>query len=208
MIYLNDDIAQIDVERWLPMLSEQRRQRVMAYRHELGRRTSLAAYLLLCEGLQREYGIGEPPVFDLGEHGKPAIVGHDDICFNMSHCCGAVLCAIDRWPIGADIEMVRTWNDRLAHYTMSDEELATACRSGQRDVVLTRLWTMKEALQKRLGEGLRSDMTKVLCGAVGVESAACESRGYVYSVAFDPRSSLRSGEGQSLEQQVIKVKIQ
>lgn len=207
MIYLNDDIAQVDVERWLPMLSEQRRQRVVEYRHDLGRRTSLAAYLLLCEGLRREYGIAEPPVFALGEHGKPAIVGHDDICFNMSHCRGAVICAIDRWPIGADIEMVRTWNERLARYTMSDEELVAAGQSDRKDVALTRLWTMKEALQKRSGEGIRSDMTKVLCGAVGVESAVCWSRGYVYSVAFDPRSALRSGEGQSLEQQVIKVKI-
>ncbi|MBR5055074.1 MAG: hypothetical protein IKX07_05760 [Bacteroidales bacterium] len=94
MIYLNDDIASFDVEAALPLLSEQRREQTLKFRYELGRKTCAAAYLLLCEGLQKEYGITERPLFEYGEHGKPFIVGHPDIHFNFSHCREAVLCVV------------------------------------------------------------------------------------------------------------------
>ena len=56
MIYLNDDIAGFDVEAALPLLSEQRREQTLKFRYELGRKTCAAAYLLLCEGLRKEFG--------------------------------------------------------------------------------------------------------------------------------------------------------
>ena len=84
MIYLNDHLDDFDFNAALPLLSEQRRQQALRFRHELGRKQCAAAYLLLCEGLQQEYGISERPLFDYGEHGKPVIVGHPDIHFNLS----------------------------------------------------------------------------------------------------------------------------
>jgi len=57
MIYLNDRISDIDIEQALAMVSETRRQKALAYRHENDQRLSLAVYMLLCEGLEKEYGI-------------------------------------------------------------------------------------------------------------------------------------------------------
>ena len=54
MVYLNDDIAHFDWESALPLLSAQRREQVLKFKHEQGRRTCAAAYLLLCEGLRKE----------------------------------------------------------------------------------------------------------------------------------------------------------
>ena len=88
----------------------------MKFKHEQGRKTCAAAYLLLCEGLRKEYGITEKPVFEYGEHGKPSIVGHPEICFNISHCREAVLCALSDKPIGVDIESIREYKDTLVHY--------------------------------------------------------------------------------------------
>ena len=47
MIYINDHIGDFDFEASLPLLSEQRREQALKFKHELGRKTCAAAYLLL-----------------------------------------------------------------------------------------------------------------------------------------------------------------
>lgn len=183
MIYLNDDIQHFDFEAALPLLSEQRREVAMRFKFEQGRKTCAAAYLLLCEGLQKEYGITEKPLFEYGEHGKPQLVGYPDIHFNMSHCREAAICVLSKRPVGVDIESIREYKESLAHYTMSDEELEHIASAERPDVEFTRLWTMKEAVLKRSGEGLRTDMKTVLKDAVGLTTVVNIKRGYVYSVA-------------------------
>lgn len=184
MIYLNDHLDQLDVEHALSLLSEQCRQQALAFKHDLGRRTCVAAYLLLCEGLQREFGIMEPPVFSYGEHGKPFIVGHPDICFNMSHCREAAICVIDSHPVGVDIESMRGYREALVRHTMSDDEMQQIGQSANPELEFVRLWTMKEAVQKRSGEGIRSDMKSVLDGAGRVDTVVSADQRYVYSVAY------------------------
>jgi len=185
MIYLNDDIQHFDFEAALPLLSEQRREVAMRFKFEQGRKTCAAAYLLLCEGLQKEYGITEKPLFEYGEHGKPQLVGYPDIHFNMSHCREAAICVLSKRPVGVDIESIREYKESLAHYTMSDEELERIASAERPDVEFTRLWTMKEAVLKRSGEGLRTDMKTVLKDAVGLTTVVNIERGYVWSVASD-----------------------
>lgn len=185
MIYLNDRLDLLDVERALPLLSEQRRRQALAFRHDLGRRTCVAAYLLLCEALRRECGIEEPPVFSYGEHGKPFIVGRPDICFNMSHCREAAICVIDDKPVGVDIESVRPFRESLVRYTMSDGEARQIAAAPRPELEFVRLWTMKEAVQKRSGEGIRSDMKTILQQKGSrVDTVVSPDSRYVYSVAY------------------------
>ena len=181
MIYLNDDIAGFNLDAALPLLSEQRREQVLKFKHEQGRKTCALAYLLLCEGLRKEYGITEKPVFEYGEHGKPFLVGHADIHFNISHCREAVLCVISDRPVGADIESIRDYKDSLARYTMNDDELA---RINGSPLEFIRLWTMKEAVLKLSGDGIRSDMKTVLTGHEHFHTVENEKKGYVYSVIY------------------------
>ena len=162
MIYLNDDILHFDFEASLPLLSDQRREQALKFKHEQGRKTCAVAYLLLCEGLRKEYGITEKPVFEYGEHGKPSIVGHPEICFNISHCREAVLCALSDKPIGVDIESIREYKDTLVHYTMNDSEIEEILHSPNPAETFIRFWTMKEAVLKLSGEGIRNDMKTVL----------------------------------------------
>ncbi|MBP3767859.1 MAG: 4'-phosphopantetheinyl transferase superfamily protein [Prevotella sp.] len=185
MIYLNNDIAHFDFDAALPLLSEQRRRQALKFRHELGRKTCAAAYLLLCEGLRKEYGITEPPVFEYGEHGKPSIVGRPDIHFNMSHCREAAICVLADRPVGADIESIRQYKESLARYTMNDEELHQILTAACPDVAFTKLWTKKEAVLKCLGTGIRNNMKTVLNGVAPISTVVDEARGYVYSIAYD-----------------------
>lgn len=162
MIYLNDHLFDFDLDAALLELSEQRRQLALRYRHELGRRTCAAAYLLLCEGLRKEHGITAKPVFEFGEHGKPSIIGRPDLHFSLSHCREAAICVLSDRPVGIDIESVGRYNERLVRYTMNDEEMAQILASNRPDIAFTRLWTQKEAVLKCTGEGIGNDLKNVL----------------------------------------------
>jgi 4'-phosphopantetheinyl transferase len=131
-------------------VSEQRREKVLKYRFQTGREQSLKAYMLLQRLLKEEYGITEPPVFRELENGKPVIIGHEDIHFNMSHCKYAVACAISNEPVGIDVEVVKEKvKDELARYVLSDEELEDLT-----PLKFTRLWTLKEAVVILTGRGI------------------------------------------------------
>lgn len=182
MIYLNDDIEHFDWQAALPLLSEQRREQCLKFKHEQGRKTCAAVYLLLCEGLRKEYGITELPVFEYGEHGKPSIVGHPEIFFNMSHCREAAICVLSDVPVGVDVESIRSYSESLARYTMSDAEMELIEKAERPDVEFIRLWTLKEAVLKRSGEGIRNDMKHVLDGLKVAKTEINEKKGYIFSV--------------------------
>ena len=184
MIYLNDDIEHFAWEAALPLLSDQRREQCLKFKFEQGRKTCAAAYLLLCEGLQKEYGLTEKPVFEYGEHGKPSIVGHPDIYFNMSHCKEAAICVLSDKPVGVDIESIRRYSESLARYTMNDEEMALIEKAERRNVEFIRLWTLKEAVLKHSGEGIRNDMKHVLDGLKQAKTQINEKKSYIYSVVY------------------------
>ena len=184
MIYLNDDIADFDFDAALPLLSEQRREQALRFKYEQGRKTCAMAYLLLCEGLQKEYGLTEKPVFTYGEHGKPSIIGHPDIHFNLSHCREGVICAMSEQPIGVDIESIREYKESLVRYTMNDQEVRQILQAERPEVEFIRLWTMKEAVLKLTGQGIVDNMKEVLTQAKTSELTTVvgpEAR-YVYTV--------------------------
>ena len=183
MLYINDRLYDFDLDEALTLLSDQRREQVLRFKHEAGRRQSAAAYLLLCKALQQEYGITEKPVFDYGEHGKPVIIGHPDIHFNLSHCREAAVCIVSSQPVGVDVESFREYKDSLVRYTMNEHEQQLIAQAARPEVEFTRLWTQKEAVLKLLGTGLRNDMKTVLTGTDVVRTMVNMERGYAYSVA-------------------------
>lgn len=183
MVYLDDDIAGFDLEGALPLLSAQRREQVLSFRHELGRKTSAMAYVLLCRALREEFGLRELPQFGYGEHGKPYIVGHEDIHFNLSHCREAVVCAVGVRPVGIDVESIREYHDSLVRYTMNAAEVRQIEESAERGVEFIRLWTQKEAVVKLSGRGITDGIKDVLTlNTLPIETHVVRERGYIYSV--------------------------
>lgn len=183
MIYLNDHLQDLELADALTRLSEQRREQALRYRHDFGQRACAAAYLLLCEGLRKEYGISELPLFAYGNHGKPSIIGHEEIHFNLSHCREGAVCAISDHPVGIDIESVRSYNPSLAQYTMNDSELQQIQQATDPALAFTRFWTMKEALLKLTGEGITNHLKGVLLHATAhFETVVAPDHSYVYTV--------------------------
>ena len=188
MIYLNDRISDIDIEQALTMVNMARRQKALAYRHENDQRLSLAVYMLLCEGLEKEYGITEKPELIYGDHGKPQLRDYPDIHFNMSHCKEAALCVVDNRPVGCDIEMVsRKLNMGLCRYCCNDEEIDSVLSADNPSLEFIKLWTQKEAVVKLIGEGLAGDVKDILQKArtenVKIHTVVPPNKEYAYTIA-------------------------
>jgi 4'-phosphopantetheinyl transferase len=185
MVYIDEHIDDFDLQAALAELSEQRRQQALRFRFEHGQRTCALAYLLLRRALREEFGIDEQPLFDYGEHGKPVLVSHPDIHFNLSHCREAVACVVSRRPVGIDVESVSHYKESVARYTMSQQEMDQILHADRHDVMFTRLWTMKEAVLKLSGEGLRDNLKEVLANVdnLNIQTVVSEDERYVYSEA-------------------------
>ena len=136
-----DEAYEADLMRLPP----QRYEKAMTYRFLSDRKRCVRAYMLLWEGLSREYGAESAPVFDFLSHGKPVLRDYPDLHFSLSHSGNAVLCALDRRPVGADIEMIRRRNLR---------ERTSIEQAASPELCFTRLWTRKESYLKLTGEGL------------------------------------------------------
>ena len=182
LLYLNDHLYDFDLDEALTLLSPQRRQQALRFRHEQGRRECVAAYLLLCQGLRQEYGITEPPLFDYSEHGKPSIVGHPDIHFNLSHCREAAVCMLSDRPVGVDVETLRSYNERLVAYTMNEQEQAQISAATSPRLEFIRLWTQKEAVMKLSGTGITNDLKHALDSPPPLlRTIVAANQRYVYS---------------------------
>ncbi len=189
MIYINDKIYDFDLQVALAELSGQRREQALKFKHELGQRTCVAAYLLLCEGLQKEYGIIEKPVFEYGEHGKPSLVGYPHIHFNLSHCREAVICILSDQPVGIDIESIHTFKQPLVDYTMNEDEAHQIEQAESPELEFIKLWTQKEAVLKLTGEGISRDLKSVLLNPpASLTTIVSPGFRYVYSYAFNNTS--------------------
>ena len=185
MIYINDHIYDFDLPEALNRLSYQRREQALKFKFELGQRTCAAAYLLLCEGLQKEYGLTEKPVFEYGEHGKPFIVDHPEIHFNLSHCREAVVCMVSDKPVGIDVESIREFKESLVHYTMNENEIRQIEQAERPEMEFIKLWTQKEAVLKLTGEGISRDMKSVLINPPAtLTTIVSPDQRYVYSYCY------------------------
>ena len=104
---------------------------------EGGERT--LARRLLAQALEREYGLSEVPEISSESGGKPFFPDLPEVCFNLSHRHGAVVCALHHRPVGVDVERLRRAPRHLA--------------AGMEDEAFFRLWTAREASLKREGRG-------------------------------------------------------
>lgn len=178
---LSEEIWGFDLEAALGEISVQRREQALRFRHEQGQRLCVLAYLLLKKGLRTTYGIMENPIFEYNEHGKPSILDHPDIFFNLSHCKEAAVCVISDHPVGIDVESIREYKESLVRYTMNDAEIREIESSENPASAFIRLWTMKEATMKLVGTGISNDMKNVI-DTTTYHYTTVDRRQYIYTV--------------------------
>jgi 4'-phosphopantetheinyl transferase len=101
-----------------------------------------------------------------GEHGKPYLVPHGTLEFNLSHSAGGLLIGISRQQaLGVDVERLTRVRPalELAQRFFHPEEaaaLAALDRDGRQRAFL-QLWSCKEAVVKALGRGIGFGLERV-----------------------------------------------
>lgn len=164
MVYLFDTLETFGTEELaaaLEQISPQRRETALKYRFEIDRKLCVKGYLLLKQGLREEYGITDNPVFEYMPGGKPFLPAYPDIHFNISHCKRAVVCIIDRYPVGIDIEEIRPFDPDVAAFVCSSQEYDMLLSSPEPDIAFIALWTQKESLLKLTGAGIHTDLKRL-----------------------------------------------
>lgn len=184
MIYIDDHIEEMDLEAALKQVSSQRREKALRFRHEAGQRQSVAAYRLLQQALEEEYGITEPQELAFGEHDKPYLKDHPDIHFSLSHCRVAVACAVSDRPVGIDIESIRSYREELAAYVLNEDDLQEVRQAERPDVEFIKRWTQKEAFLKLTGQGISNAMKDLDLSGTWSHTEVCPEDGYVWTVCY------------------------
>ena len=186
MISIFDDMSQVtetEVQRMLPLVNEQRRKEALRYKHLFGQFACLKSWLMLKEML-KPLGINDL-TFSFNEHGKPYLERYPNIHFNLSHCKNGIAAAVDKAPIGIDIESFRHFDEALLRKTMNDEEIELINATPEPPESFIAYWTKKEAVLKLRGTGISTDLYQVLDGmGYRLETHIIKQKGYAWSVAY------------------------
>lgn len=175
-------VSEEAIAEMLPLVSDERREEALRYKHLFGQFACLKSYVMLREMLESR-GLSHPFHFDKNEHGKPFLKDHPDIHFNISHCKNGIVVAVSDQPVGIDIESYRQVSDSLIRYTMNEEEQRIINESDDPVRTFTEYWTKKEAVFKLRGTGITHDLHGLLQGDEQVETTVVPEKEYVYSIA-------------------------
>ena len=138
---LDRELTEAEEQQLMLLLPAERRERLLKMKHTEKRREPLCAYGLLCIAVAEQYPeLEKLPEMEYGSSGKPIFAAYPEIHFNLSHTDGAVLVGLSDWPIGVDIEKIRTVSDTLKNRLGGDTPEA-----------FFRGWTRREARAKRTG---------------------------------------------------------
>jgi 4'-phosphopantetheinyl transferase len=187
MIEIYDDMAQITEEEilhLLPLVSDERREEALKYKHLFGQFACLKSYVMLRELLEQQ-GLSHPFRFGYNEHGKPFLKDYPEVHFNLSHCKNGIAVVVCDQPVGIDIESYRQVSDSLLKYTMNEEEQRIIHESDDPIRTFTEYWTKKEAVFKLRGTGITHDLHGLLQGDEQVETFVNPEKQYAFSVATD-----------------------
>ena len=178
-----EEISLEEIQRMLPLVSEERREEALRYKHLFGQFACLKSYVMLREMLE-SLGLSHPFLFEKNEHGKPFLKDHPEIHFNISHCKNGIAVVVSDQPVGIDIESYRQVSDSLIRYTMNEEERRIIAKSDDPVRTFTEYWTKKEAVFKLRGTGITHDLHGLLQGDEQVETWVNHEKRYAYSIAI------------------------
>lgn len=192
MLYrIFDDMTQCseqEVARLLPLVSAQRREQALRYKHTFGQYCCLQSYKMLCELLAEwsrvhQLPINQQPIFLYNDYGAPYIEGGPH--FSISHCKRGIAVAVSENPIGIDIEAIRSFKPELMRKTMNEDEQLRITSSAIPEVEFIRFWTQKEALLKLQGTGIIADLHNVLTHSQNVSwtEITHQSPDYICTIA-------------------------
>lgn len=141
--------------------------------------------------------VGQPPerfCIDRDSAGKPYWVG-GNLFFNYSHSKDRLLCAVHTAPVGADIEKIGDYRDRVARRVCTPAEYRYI---GKDPVRFSEVWTRKEAYAKYTGRGLSYGLQNIPVATeaaltpqiLGCAVLTAQAEGYVFSIVWEENTAV------------------
>ena len=185
-----------EVQRLLPLVSQQRREQALRYKHTFGQYCCLKSWMMLMEVLGDGLPVTGYGNWVYNEHGKPYFEGGP--YFSISHCKTGIAVAVADEPVGIDIESIRRADEELMERVLNNDERLAVSGERDRDRAFTKLWTQKEAVVKMLGTGIESfeQLQNILSGSHDHETTrprkieTIEKANYIYSIAYGKLCSI------------------
>lgn len=176
---------------WLSEMEPEKREKTAAMGGEAKAARICADHL--ARTMVKEASGAKEVRFSCDRLGKPYAVDLP-VQFNLSHSGPYALCAVSARPVGADIQVLRPVKDALIRRVCSPEEVDYLCWQGDRSLQTARfiqLWTVKEALLKCCGTGIRRELRTVntvingnlSVSGYGLYTRLCED--YAFSVIYE-----------------------
>jgi phosphopantetheinyl transferase len=130
----------------------------------------------------------------------PYVLDHPEVHLSITHSHGYAIAVVAPFDIGIDLEKIERRPLSLTHYFFSEEEQQLASEgepdSSDRDELITRIWSRKEAVSKFLKRGGSLDFKHLNVVSDEVETSremirllSAEKDGYCISLAM-PLSGL------------------
>lgn len=141
------------------ILSEQEQQEYDEIKNAR-RRTEFLVTRHLIHAMAEKFGLESDFAIQKDPMGKPyAEVGEQHIFLSIAHCTGNVVCGIsESMDLGVDVEPV----ERQVHEDLGDRIFHPQERNDVTGLEMIRVWTMKEAMVKLQGKGLRTNLNELL----------------------------------------------
>ncbi len=149
-----DALADSEFETWLPFADGQKINQLRSMRKQPAH-ISLVGVLLAKHAIHTKWNIPIDQIqFGIGAHGKPYVMGYEQIHFNISHSDSICICAVDDMPIGVDIQKMKPCRfDLIAKRFFTQEEQECYILEGKNQTAFYRMWTKRESVGKYLGIG-------------------------------------------------------
>ena len=140
----------------------------------------------LLEEMLFKRGIFKPYFMGEGKHGKPFLLEHPQIQFNISHCKNAVLCGIGSKPLGVDVETIRPMRERVLRRVLTASEQQEILQSESPELYFFAVLDTKKSFVKALGVGISYPMQTL---AFSLREPLCNGRNAVPCTAWKRRDS-------------------
>lgn len=122
----------------------------------------------VAEGLLA-YGIRELYGLELGNearakglHGKPYLVNHPKIQYNISHSGRYILCVIAKIPVGIDIQQKKIIEiEKVGQRIFPPDEYREFLMSETKQEDFFRQWVLRESYLKWTGQGITRDLREL-----------------------------------------------
>lgn len=118
---------------------------------------SILAWTILKSILNSEYSIKN---FEIAytKNSKPFFLENENIYFNLSHSYNYVACAVSNSEIGIDIQKTIEYKPKIAQRMFAQAEVEKIEKSDDKNIVFTKLWSIKESYLKFTGEGIYNSL--------------------------------------------------